>query len=370
MKYQVCIIGGGLAGLALAIDLQKRAIQVLVIEKGNYPRHKVCGEYISMESFNYLHEICPNLIDWRLPHMSQFKLTSTGILEFKTTLDLGGFGISRHLLEELLFNEAKKQGVQFMLLTKALAVIVNENDYQVNTASGNFLADIVCIATGRKSNVKSKADKGLQQGTNYIGFKYHVKLKRDTNFIEIHNFPGGYCGVSGIEDDKTCICYIVNAQKLKRVNNSIAELEKTVLNQNQHLKKIFNAASFLFKEPLSISGINFNIKRPVEDDTFYLGDAAGCIAPVTGNGMSMALRSASVLANQLDTFFHQKISKAELIENYAEFWDHEFATRVKHSRYFQKLSEYPVFSNVSIGLFKTFPSLAGKAIGQTHGQPF
>lgn len=94
---------------------------------------------------------------------------------------------------------------------------------------------------------------------------------------------------------------------------------------------------------MSISGINFNIKRPVEDDTFYLGDAAGCIAPVTGNGMSMALRSASVLANQLDTFFHQKISKAELIENYAEFWDHEFATRVKHSRYFQNFPNIPFF---------------------------
>jgi len=370
MKYQVCIIGGGLAGLALSIDLQKRGIQVLVIEKGNYPRHKVCGEYISMESFNYLNEICPKLVDWRLPRMSQFKLTSTSVLEFKTNLDLGGFGISRYLLEELLFMEAQKLGVVFMLHTKALSIMEHENNYQINTGSGTVSADIVCNATGRKSNVKSKVENGFTNSTNYIGFKYHVILKRDINFIEIHNFPGGYCGISAIEDDKTCLCYIVNAKKLKQVNNSIAELEKTVLNQNKHLKKIFNAADFLFKEPLSISGINFNIKKPVDDDTFYLGDAAGCIAPVTGNGMSMALRSASVLAKHLDTYFNENVSKTELRDNYANFWDHEFATRVKHSRYFQKLSEYPVFSNVSIGLFKTFPSLAGMAIGQTHGQPF
>src|SRR5580698_2955118 len=101
MKYDVAIIGGGIAGLALSIDLKKRGYTVAVVEKGNYPRHKVCGEYISMESYNYLQSICPALTAHKLPVISNFKLTSGNNKEFTTALDLGGFGISRYLLEDL-----------------------------------------------------------------------------------------------------------------------------------------------------------------------------------------------------------------------------------------------------------------------------
>ena len=103
IKYDVAIIGGGLAGLSLSIDLKKRGYSVLVIEKGNYPRHKVCGEYISMESHDYLLSICPTITSYELPFINNFKLTSTGKREFQTSLDLGGFGISRYLLEDLLY---------------------------------------------------------------------------------------------------------------------------------------------------------------------------------------------------------------------------------------------------------------------------
>jgi flavin-dependent dehydrogenase len=218
MKYDVAIIGGGLAGLSLSIDLKNRGYSVVVIEKGSYPRHKVCGEYISMESHNYLHSICPALSSFNLPLITNFKLSSTGKSEFKTKLDLGGFGISRYLLEELLFTEAKRNGVVFMLKSKAFDIHKNEikEGYTINTNSGNVDACLVCNSTGRKSNFETKERETQLNGTNYIGIKYHVRLKRDNSFVEIHNFPGGYCGLSGIEDDKACLCYIVNAKKTQQ----------------------------------------------------------------------------------------------------------------------------------------------------------
>src|ERR1019366_7097782 len=139
MKYDVAIIGGGIAGLSLSIDLKKRGYNIILIEKGNYPRHKVCGEYISMESHNYLQNICPALSELNLPMINNFKLTTGSSKEFNTTLDLGGFGISRYLLEDLLFKEAKKNGVVFMLETKASDIhfdIKNES-YFIKTNSGN-----------------------------------------------------------------------------------------------------------------------------------------------------------------------------------------------------------------------------------------
>lgn len=367
MKSDVAIIGGGLAGLSLSIDLKKRGYHVTVIEKGNYPRHKVCGEYISMESYNYLQNICPTLSTLELPIISNFKLT-TGSKEFNTVLDLGGFGVSRYLLEEALFKEAEKQGVVFLLNTKAQDVDFQNEIFTIKTRSGNINASLVCNSTGRKSNLTTAGSKNI--ATNYVGVKYHLKIPRSANLVEIHNFPGGYCGISNIEEGKSCLCYIVNSKYLKKVKNSIPELEKTFLFKNSNLKKIFTEADFLFKEPVTISGINFLIKHPVTDESFYLGDAAGSMAPIIGNGMSMGLRSASVLANNIDQYFSKKITKQQLVTNYTQFWNKEFSTRIKLSRHLQYLSEYSFLTNRTIELFNFFPSLANAVIKQTHGKPF
>ncbi len=371
MKYDVSIIGGGIAGLALSIDLKKRGYLVAVIEKGNYPRHKVCGEYISMESHTYLQTICPALAALHLPMIRNFKLTSGRKKEFTTTLDLGGFGISRYLLEKLLFKEAEKQGVDFMLNTKAQDINrdTDKLGYTIKTNSGDITATLVCNATGRKSNLKT-VEKLNSSKTNYVGVKYHIKLARNPNLIEIHNFPGGYCGISNIEDDTACLCYIVNSKKLNSVNNSIPELEKVYLFKNSNLKKIFTTAEFVFDSPVTISGIDFAIKRAATDDSFFLGDSAGRMAPIIGNGMSMGLRSANVLANNIDQHLSGIISKEQLIANYANFWEGEFSSRIKLSRHLQKLSEYSFLTKRTIGLFNIFPSVAKNIIKKTHGNPF
>lgn len=370
MMYDVAIIGGGIAGLSLSIDMKKRGYQVIVIEKGTYPRHKVCGEYISMESHSYLQKICPALSALDLPMINNFKLTTGSNKEFNTTLDLGGFGISRYLLEELLFKEAEKQGVEFMLNMKAQDINFDsdKNSYTIKTNGGTINSTLACNSTGRKSNLKTSGIKNI--GTNYLGVKYHIKIPRSSNLIEIHNFPGGYCGISNVEEDKSCLCYIVNSNYLNKVKNSIPELEKTFLFKNSNLEKIFTTAEFVFKEPVTVSGINFLIKEPVTDDSFFLGDAAGSMAPIIGNGMSMGLRSASVLANNMDQYFSKKINKQQLVTNYTQFWNKEFSTRIKLSRHLQHLSEYSFLTNRTIELFNLFPSLAKGIIKQTHGKTF
>ncbi|MBL7913227.1 MAG: NAD(P)/FAD-dependent oxidoreductase [Bacteroidia bacterium] len=370
MTFDVAIIGGGIAGLALANDIKDRGYSVVVIEKGNYPRHKVCGEYISMESHNYLQNICPALKQLNLPAITNFKITTGNSKAFNTPLGLGGFGVSRYLLEELLFEEAKKRGVVFLLDTKAKEVKRDNDLYTIKTGTENIFSKLVCNSSGRRSNLEVKERSEEVKGANYVGIKYHVKLKRDPNLIEIHNFPGGYCGISNIEDDKACLCYIVNSKKLNEAKNSISELEKNSLFKNKQLKKIFNEAEFLFDEPVTISGINFRIKKPVNDGSFFLGDSAGSIAPITGNGMSIGLRSASVLASLVTDHFSGKISGLQLQNSYNDFWNKEFSTRIRLSRHFQKLSEFSFLTAITINLFKAFPLLARGIIKLTHGKPF
>lgn len=248
---------------------------------------------------------------------------------------------------------------------------MSENsNFIIDTSSAKYTTSLVCNTTGRKSNLRTDEEIQKPIKTNYVGIKYHVRIPRKSNLIEIHNFPGGYCGISNIEEEKSCLCYIVNADKLKTSGNSIPKLESTFLFQNSELERIFTNAEFLLENPVTVSGINFRIKKTCVNGIFYTGDSAGSMAPITGNGMSMALRSAATLAKNIDLYFSNKIDRKTLELNYQHMWFNEYATKIKLSRYLQKLSEYPFLSNRTIELFRLFPALAKGVIRQTHGLPF
>ena len=110
--YDAAIIGGGLAGLSTAILLAKKGFSVILFEKETYPSHKVCGEYISMESWNFIStDLGIPLNTMNLPLIKNLLLTSPEGKEIKTVLPLGGFGISRYKIDNELKNAAKQHGV-------------------------------------------------------------------------------------------------------------------------------------------------------------------------------------------------------------------------------------------------------------------
>src|SRR5690349_20630734 len=93
--YDVAIMGGGLAGLCLSIQLSRAGYDVILFEKEKYPFHKVCGEYISFECWNFLEELGVPLSDWNLPQIRKLMVTSPSGKTIYHKLDLGGFCISR-----------------------------------------------------------------------------------------------------------------------------------------------------------------------------------------------------------------------------------------------------------------------------------
>src|SRR5687767_5099418 len=100
--YDVAVIGGGLAGLALSIQCIRAGYSTIVLEKEKYPYHKVCGEYISFESWNFLQELGVPLSDMELPVINRVMISSPNGKYIEHPLPLGGFGISRYLLDDIL----------------------------------------------------------------------------------------------------------------------------------------------------------------------------------------------------------------------------------------------------------------------------
>ena len=106
--FDTIIIGGGLAGLSLSIQLAKAGFSVALFEKEQYPFHKVCGEYISMESWNFIESLGLSLNQMQLPVIKNLLVTAPGGNSLHQSLSLGGFGVSRYTLDHQLKNIAQK----------------------------------------------------------------------------------------------------------------------------------------------------------------------------------------------------------------------------------------------------------------------
>ena len=373
--YDVAIIGGGLAGLALSIQCVRAGYSTIVFEKEKYPFHKVCGEYVSLESWNFLQELGVPLSDMDLPHITRVTISSPNGKYIEHSLPLGGFGISRYTLDHILARIAKREGVVLAEETKVADVVYRNNSFVIFSSGGETEATIVAGAFGKRGNLDAKWKRHFTQVkpnklNHYLAVKYHIRTPIDDNLISLHNFESGYCGISRIEDGKSCLCYLTKSENIKKNNNNIRLMEEMVLMKNPFLKKIFSEAEFLYDSPLTISRISFNKKTQVENHVLMIGDAAGMITPLCGNGMSMALHGSKLAFEEINQFLQKNTTRFELETQYTQQWEKHFGSRLQTGRLIQRFFGDDTLSNLLLSSLKPFPKFITYLIRQTHGQPF
>ena len=373
--YDVAIIGGGLAGLTLAIQCVDAGYKTILFEKENYPFHKVCGEYISMESLPFLQQLGFPSENFDLPIIHKLQLSDIKGNVYEFPLTTGGFGISRYSIDHALYKLAELKGVDIFTDTKVSNLSFINNAFSIVTNKESYKSKIAAASFGKRSNLDVKWSRNFIKKkpgklNNYVGVKYHIQYPYPKEQIALHNFQNGYCGISNIEDNKCCLCYLTTANNLKQNNNSIAELEKNVLWKNPELKKIFTSATFLYNEPLVISQISFSKKTQIENHILMVGDAAGLITPLCGNGMSMAMHASKIAFENINAFLQHKIDREEMEKNYSQQWQKKFSKRLLIGRTVQRLFG----NNTSTSLFlKTMNKnkwLAKQIIRSTHGEVF
>ncbi|MEO7445522.1 MAG: NAD(P)-binding protein [Ferruginibacter sp.] len=373
--YDLAIIGGGLGGLCLAISLAKKSFRVVLFEKETYPFHKVCGEYISQESRPFLESLGVPLPEMQLPQITRLQVSSPSGNVLEEKLPLGGFGVSRYLLDNTLCRIARENGVDILEDTKVQDVNFENDIFTINTTQGDFTSRTCAGAFGKRSNLDVKWKrpftinmKGRLQ--NYIAVKYHVNYEQPADTISLHNFQDGYCGISHIEEGKCCLCYLTTSANLKKSGNSIADMETKILSANPLLKNIFKKGEKLYEVPLTISQVSFRKKNQVENHILLLGDAAGMITPLCGNGMSMAMHAAKIAAGNLEKFLHGRQTRRDMEEKYTMQWKSAFGTRLKTGRFLQRLFGDATITNMFVSSMKKFPAITRRLIKLTHGNPF
>ncbi len=355
-QTDVLIVGGGLAGLTASILLARRNYSVKLYERKRYPFHRVCGEYVSNETVPFLkaNGLFPD--KFKPETISRLQLTSVNGRSAEINLDLGGFGISRYTYDEFLYRTAVDAGVD----------VIHEAIEEIDLKS----ARVVLCAHGKRSKLDHTLNRDfIRDRSPYVGVKYHIRIDHPRGLIALHNFKDGYCGISNVEDGKTNLCYLTHRSNLKK-HGDVRRMEENVLFRNPFLRSIFGKAEFLFDKPEVINEISFASKNPVEDHILMIGDAAGMITPLCGNGMAMAIHSSKVACDWIHSFLGNNITREQMETGYAKQWGDLFARRLWTGRQVQRLFGAETASNFAVNLVKHVRPVANLLVRATHGEAF
>ena len=368
-EWDIIIVGGGLGGLTTALHLSKNNVKVCLIEKNSFPHHKVCGEYVSNEVLPYLQSLDIHPFDNGAKKIEKFEITNSKGVSIKANLPLGGFGLSRFAFDNILYESVKKRAtIIFDVVEK---IEFDKDHFVVSTKNGEILtSNFVVGAFGKRSNLDVYLKRQfISNRSAWLAVKCHYEYNFPEDTVALHNFDGGYCGLSKTETNVVNACYLTTFKSFKKYGN-IESFQKEELSKNPFLKEFFNEAKPVFEKPLTISQISFDEKSPVENHIFMVGDSAGLIHPLCGNGMAMAIRSAQIFSElYLEAFQKKSFSRANLEKDYTLQYHAEFSQRLKIGRSIQKTLMYPVASRIGFKILKMIPSLLPKIIKKTHGSP-
>ncbi len=369
-QSQVIILGGGLAGLTAAIHLSLNGIQVTLFEKDEFPRHKVCGEYLSKEIIPYLNSLKVDLECLNPCSIEKLQFSTSKGKLLSTRLKMGGLGLSRFALDNYLYEKAREAGCEVITDT-VQNIDFSGKTFQISTLSGERFISEYCIgAFGKRSNLDKNLGRDFfNKQSGWLAVKSHYRMKGfPDDLVALHNFKGGYCGISKTENGNLNVCYLSSYRSFKKFKD-INDYKSKVLRQNPRLDLFFSEAEAVFEKELTIAQVSFQKKLPVEKHIFMTGDAAGLIHPLCGNGMAMAIHSAKLVSESLIRVYHESLDRCRAEEIYNESWKNHFSSRMKYGRMIQKILMNSDLENLSERLIGIFPGILPGIIEKTHGDP-
>jgi flavin-dependent dehydrogenase len=312
MSYDLAIIGGGPAGTSAAISAAGRGASVLLLERGRFPRHKVCGEFVSAESLGLLRDLLDPQHDAllrdaiRIPRARIFVDGRT----LQSTVNPAAASIARVDLDAALWHSAERAGVDARWQVTVQSV-AGSGPFQLLTNDGNFEARALINASGRWSNLNLPTAPSVSRNEKWLGVKAHFAEPVSAPSVDLYFFDGGYCGVEPV--GVTGGSARVNTSAMVRAD--VASTLTEVFLQHPALRERSRKWTLL-SDPVSTSPLIFRDPQPERDGVLMIGDAAGFVDPFVGDGISLALRSGSLAAQCLRSFFAGETSLNEAVHKY------------------------------------------------------
>jgi len=292
------VIGGGPSGSMLAALLANAGQRVTLLEKEREAHHKVCGEFLSREAVYYLLQAGIDALSLGAQGIDTVRLSSARAVA-TAPLPFQAFSLSRRTLDEALLARAAECGCRTIRGAAVESLTGCGEEWTAQLSDGRtVLAPAVFLATG-KHDLRGWARPAGRQN-DLIGFKLHWQLSRQQvhrlrRTMDLFLFPGGYGGLSLIENDHANLCLVVRRSAL-RVYGAWPQLLAALLAENRHLRALLHGAEPLWPRPLAISPVPYGHLADDQGALWRVGDQAAVIPSFTGDGISIALHSAVLAA--------------------------------------------------------------------------
>jgi flavin-dependent dehydrogenase len=357
--YDLLVIGAGPAGSSAAITAARAGFSVLLLDRGRFPRHKVCGEFVSAESLSLLRWLIGTQYETLLKDsllLSQARLFLDGHT-ISVPVTPRAASIARFDLDFALWNAAAGSGVS--TLREVVVRDVSSEAGRVSTSNGEFFARAIINAAGRWSNL----NKTQEQGSRWLGLKAHFRGETE-NATDLYFFRDGYCGVQPVRtvtgESLVNVCALFRGDP-KTSWESLFSRHPSLYDLSRDWTPAFPALStfpVIFREPRPISGSVFNV-----------GDAACFVDPFVGDGIALALRSGHLAAKRLRPYLCGEESLGQALKQYAAAYTRQFTPVYRASSLFRKLLSLPrLLRTPLLFALRTTPRLGRTLIESTRSQ--
>ena len=304
----IVIVGAGPAGSLAAYLLALRGHKVQVLERKKSIERKVCGEYLCPKGVDLLEQL--NLLN----HLGAGFSPLHGMVLVSPENEVipsyfphvhkkeKGLSLNREIFDQRLVDLATMKGADILFERIVTSVVFDQEKRQwaVHTDKESFECDLLIAADGRQSKIGHLLKHSREAITDRVAL--HCYLPRKTHhglrLGEMHILENGsYCGLDPIDDDHVNFSIVCNASLLK--NHRPEEIINQTIAGSKRLQEMFDFISRK-TEIRIVSSLKNSNSFIAGDHLAYLGDAAGFIDPLTGEGIYNALLSASLLIESID----------------------------------------------------------------------
>jgi flavin-dependent dehydrogenase len=314
--FNLAIIGGGPAGCAAAIVAARKGARVLLLERTRFPRHKVCGEFVSAESLELLRDLLANDFQYlltRAPRISKSRIFLDGSM-LEARIDPPAASIARFDLDAALWETCCVEGVETH--TQAVVKSVEGNGpFRIVSEMQIFEADAVINASGRWSSLTTPGIRAKSSKEKWLGIKAHFHEASPASSTDLYFFDGGYCGVQPVASAINGSGVRINVCAMVRAD--VANTLSAVLRLHPALRERSRTWKPTMKT-VSTSPLVFHKPEPAQNTMLQVGDAAAFVDPFVGDGISLALRSGALAAECLQPFFRREHSLQESAARYSK----------------------------------------------------
>ena len=376
LQFDIIVAGGGPAGIAGAITAARSGARVLLVERGRYPRQKVCGEFISAESLGLLGSLFAELPEAkdalaRAPRIERARVF-VGEQSFEAPVAPAAASLARYDLDAMLWQAAQKAGVHAreqaeVIGARSPRTMLDANHEQtklygqtlrlrLNGTVSEISARAVINAAGRSSRLAPQAS-----GERWIGLKAHFRVGSDAQLTtDLYCFRGGYCGVQPVRcGGETLInaCALVHADSARTIEE--------VLAADPHLRETSRAWEKAC-DTVTTGAVSFRDPQTERDGAFLAGDAAGFIDPFVGDGIAIALRSGAMAGEITARVVRGEVTLEEAHRTYAQRYHAAFDGAFRNARRLRRMLELPSIPRAALMALMKVPGVAGLAVKATR----